>query len=169
MGNLYQLSSGLCLLPNLILVIPCPLCWMDCPCCGELWDRRQSDNFELLCNKCDLQLHLAATLNIPTHQYDINTRENFGWWSTQIMWFTAMNPLPHHTEQGRQNKPIWQKQDIISGTLLCCYIGNDLHPQRSQSLAAQSWDAQRSNFSALQVMMYDQCTMGKWAAKFGHT
>ena len=29
--------------------------------------------------------------------------------------------------------------------------------QRRQSLGARAWDAQQSNFSVLQVMMYDQC------------
>ena len=47
----------------------------------KLWDRRQSDNFELLCNKCDLQLNLAATYSIPLHHYNINTTLT-SWWHT---------------------------------------------------------------------------------------
>ena len=91
----------------------------------KLWDRRQSDNFELLCNKCDLQLNLAATYSIPLHHYNINTTLT-SWWHTHThtegkLWVMMRNtnqviychqpPVVHHTGV-TEYQPIWQKQDI---------------------------------------------------------
>ena len=107
----------------------------------ELWDRRQSDNFELLCNKCDLQLNLAATYSIPLHHYNINTtltswwhthtqRENFGWWwGTQIKWFTATSPQLYII-RGWQNTNQYDRNKTFIETLLWDYnqlfLGNCL-------------------------------------------